>query len=47
VYIFEEPETFLHENFEEYFFELLKKLAVNNQVIITTHSKKFVDVFNV
>lgn len=47
IYIFEEPETFLHENFEEYFFELLKKLAVNNQVIITTHSKKFVDVFNV
>ena len=47
IYIFEEPETFLHENFEEYFFELLKKLAINNQVIITTHSKKFVDIFNV
>lgn len=47
IYIFEEPETFLHENFEEYFFELLKKLAKNNQVIVTTHSKKFVDIFNV
>lgn len=47
IFIFEEPETFLHENFEEYFFELLQKLAENNQVIITTHSKKFVDVFNV
>ena len=47
IFIFEEPETFLHENFEEYFFELLQKLAENNQVIITTHSKKFVDIFNV
>ena len=47
IFIFEEPETFLHENFEEYFFELLQKLAENNQVIITTHSKKFIDIFNV
>ncbi|MBB1553925.1 AAA family ATPase [Candidatus Gracilibacteria bacterium] len=46
VYIFEEPETFLHENFEEYFYELLCKLSQNNQVIITTHSKKFIDIFN-
>lgn len=45
VYIFEEPETFLHENFEEYFYSLLEKLAENNQVIITTHSKKFVNIF--
>lgn len=47
IYIFEEPETFLHENYEEYFFWLLQKLALNNQVIITTHSKKFVDIFDV
>ena len=47
IFIFEEPETFLHENFEEYFYELLQKLAENNQVIITTHSKKFVDIFDV
>lgn len=46
VYIFEEPETFLHENFEEYFYELLCKLSQNNQVIITTHSKKFIDIFH-
>lgn len=46
IYIFEEPETFLHENFEEYFYELLQKLSEKNQVIITTHSKKFVDIFN-
>ena len=46
VYIFEEPETFLHENFEEYFYELLCKLSQNSQVIITTHSKKFIDIFN-
>lgn len=47
IYIFEEPETFLHENYEEYFFGLLKNLAKNNQVIITTHSKKFIDIFDV
>lgn len=46
LYIFEEPETFLHENFEEYFYELLQKLSEKNQVIITTHSKKFVDIFD-
>lgn len=46
MYIFEEPETFLHENFEEYFYELLCKLSQNNQVIITTHSKKFIDIFH-
>lgn len=47
IFIFEEPETFLHENYEEYFFALLQKLSINNQVILTTHSKKFVDIFNV
>lgn len=46
IFILEEPETFLHEHYQEYFYEVLKKIAVNNQVILTTHSKKFVDVFN-
>ena len=46
IIIFEEPETFLHEHFQEYFYKVLCKLAENNQVIYTTHSKKFVDVFN-
>ncbi len=42
----EEPETFLHENFQEYFHDVLKDIAENNQVIYTTHSKKFVDIFD-
>ncbi|MEW6408145.1 MAG: AAA family ATPase [Patescibacteria group bacterium] len=46
IIIFEEPETFLHEHFQEYFYKVLCKLAENNQIIYTTHSKKFVDVFN-
>ena len=46
IIIFEEPETFLHEHFQEYFYKVLCKLAENNQVIYTTHSKKFVDIFN-
>ncbi len=47
IFIFEEPETFLHENFEDYFYNnILKELAKNNQVIITTHSKSFIDIFD-
>jgi predicted ATP-dependent endonuclease of OLD family len=46
IILLEEPETYLHENYQEYFYKLLKKLAKKNQVIYTTHSKKFVDVFN-
>ncbi len=46
IIIFEEPETFLHEHFQEYFYKVLCELAKNNQIIYTTHSKKFVDVFN-
>lgn len=45
IIILEEPETFLHENFQEYFYNILRKLAKNNQVIYTTHSKKFVNIF--
>ncbi|MEI6729474.1 MAG: AAA family ATPase [bacterium] len=47
LFIFEEPETFLHENHQEYFYKkVLCELAKKNQVIYTTHSKKMVDIFN-
>ncbi len=45
IFVIEEPETFLHENYQDYFYKLLEKLAENNQVIYTTHSKKFVNLF--
>lgn len=45
IFIIEEPETFLHEHYQDYFYKLLEKLAENNQVIYTTHSKKFVNLF--
>lgn len=46
LFIFEEPESFLHENHQEYFYktvlcELAKK---GHQVIYTTHSDKMVDI---
>ncbi|MDX1917981.1 MAG: AAA family ATPase [Candidatus Caenarcaniphilales bacterium] len=47
LFIFEEPETYLHENHQEYFYnKVLCKLAKNNQVIYTTHSKRMVDIFS-
>ncbi|MGA2323822.1 MAG: AAA family ATPase [Sedimentisphaerales bacterium] len=45
IFLIEEPETFLHEHFQEYFYNVLCELAQNNQVIYTTHSKKFVNIF--
>lgn len=45
VFILEEPESFLHEHYQEYFYKVLCELASNNQVILTTHSKKFVNIF--
>lgn len=45
IFILEEPETFLHEHFQEYFYKILCELAEKNQVIYTTHSKKFVNLF--
>lgn len=45
VFILEEPESFLHEHYQEYFYRVLCDLASNNQVILTTHSKKFVNIF--
>lgn len=45
IFLLEEPETYLHEHYQEYFYEVLCELAKTNQVIFTTHSKKFVNVF--
>src|SRR5699024_1457901 len=48
LFLFEEPESFLHENHQEYFYKMvLCDLASNNhQVIYTTHSDKMVDIFD-
>ncbi|MBG9546898.1 ATP-dependent nuclease [Cytobacillus firmus] len=47
LFLFEEPESFLHENHQEYFYKVvLCGLAENNhQVIYTTHSDKMIDIF--
>lgn len=47
LFIFEEPESFLHENHQEYFYKrVLCKLSQDHQVIYTTHSDKMVDIFD-
>ena len=48
LFLFEEPESFLHENHQEYFYKMvLCGLAENNhQVIYTTHSDKMIDIFD-
>ena len=48
MFLFEEPESFLHENHQEYFYKMvLCNLARNgHQVIYTTHSHKMVDIFD-
>ena len=48
LFIFEEPESFLHENHQEYFYKMvLCGLAENgHQVIYTTHSDKMIDIFD-
>ena len=46
IFVIEEPETFLHEHYQEYFYKVLCELAIKNQVIYTTHSKKFIDLFD-
>ena len=48
LFIFEEPESFLHENHQEYFYKtVLCGLAENgHQVIYTTHSDKMIDPFD-
>jgi predicted ATP-dependent endonuclease of OLD family len=46
LFLFEEPESFLHENHQEYFYKtVLCELAQKgHQVIYTTHSDKMVDI---
>ena len=46
LFLFEEPESFLHENHQEYFYKMvLCELAQKgHQVIYTTHSDKMVDI---
>ncbi len=48
LFLFEEPESFLHENHQEYFYKtVLCDLAEkSHQVIYTTHSDKMVDIFD-
>lgn len=48
IFLFEEPESFLHENHQEYFYKMvLCPLAhKGNQVIYTTHSHKMIDIFD-
>lgn len=48
LFLFEEPESFLHENHQEYFYKVvLCGLAEKgHQVIYTTHSDKMVDLFD-
>ena len=48
LFLFEEPESFLHENHQEYFYKMvLCDLAEKgHQVIYTTHSDKMVDIFD-
>ncbi len=48
LFLFEEPESFLHENHQEYFYkQVLCSLAEKwHQVIYTTHSDKMIDIFD-
>jgi predicted ATP-dependent endonuclease of OLD family len=48
LFLFEEPESFLHENHQEYFYKMvLCQLAERgHQVIYTTHSAKMLDIFD-
>lgn len=48
LFLFEEPESFLHENHQEYFYKaVLCKLAEEwHQVIYTTHSARMIDIFD-
>lgn len=48
LFLFEEPESFLHENHQEYFYKtvLCGLSEKGHQVIYTTHSDKMVDIFD-
>lgn len=47
LFLFEEPESFLHENHQEYFYKMVlcSLSEKGHQVIYTTHSDKMVDIF--
>lgn len=48
LFLFEEPESFLHENHQEYFYKtvLCNLSERGHQVIYTTHSDKMIDIFD-
>lgn len=48
LFLFEEPESFLHENHQEYFYKMILcgLSEKGHQVIYTTHSDRMVDVFD-
>lgn len=48
LFLFEEPESFLHENHQEYFYKMVLCLLAEkgHQVIYTTHSDKMIDIFD-
>ena len=48
LFLFEEPESFLHENHQEYFYKMVLCTLTDkgHQVIYTTHSDKMIDIFN-
>jgi len=48
LFIFEEPESFLHENHQEYFYKMVlcQLSSKGHQVIYTTHSDKMIDIFD-
>lgn len=48
LFLFEEPESFLHENHQEYFYKMVlcQLASKGHQVIYTTHSDKMVDIFD-
>ena len=45
LFLINEPETYLHDNYQKHFYKLLCQLAEKNQVILATHSKNFVYIF--
>lgn len=48
LFLFEEPESFLHENHQEYFYKMVLCSLTEkwHQVIYTTHSDKMIDIFD-
>jgi len=44
IFLIEEPELFLHPHRRRYFYQALRRVAKDNQIIYTTHSTHFVTV---